>query len=48
MRLAFTILPVMGVIVSFVVLAFYPLTAERAREIRHVLEARRGPSGGAP
>jgi GPH family glycoside/pentoside/hexuronide:cation symporter len=41
MRLAFTLLPVLGVIVSLTVLKFFPLTAERALEIRTELERRR-------
>jgi GPH family glycoside/pentoside/hexuronide:cation symporter len=48
MRLAFTGLPVLGVIASLAVLSYFPLTAERAREIRRELEARRGPSLGRP
>jgi len=46
MRVAFTALPVLGVLASIAMLASYPLTTERAREIRRELEARRGPSLG--
>ena len=46
MRVAFTCLPVLGVLASLAMLSHFPLTTERAREIRRELEARRGPSSG--
>jgi GPH family glycoside/pentoside/hexuronide:cation symporter len=41
LRLLFALLPLAFIVMSFILLVFYPLNEQRVREIRDVLEARR-------
>jgi GPH family glycoside/pentoside/hexuronide:cation symporter len=42
MRLMFTVIPVVALLIALVLIQMYPLTRERMHQIRAQLEARRG------